>query len=66
MKFEFNEYHNSKVADEDLLDDMKNVIIKNNLFNRIQQGLWYLAHTSPETAQILICFRLSGTFAMTG
>ena len=25
----------------------------------------YLAHTSPETAQISICFRLSGTFAMT-
>ena len=32
--------------------------------NRIQHHSRYLAHTSPETAQISIRFRLSGTFAM--
>ena len=33
-------------------------------FNRIWHHSRYLAHSSPETAQISICFRLSGTFAM--
>ena len=32
--------------------------------NHIQRRSRYLAHSSPETAQISICFRLSGTFAM--
>ena len=33
-------------------------------FNHIQHHSRYLAHISPETAQISIRFRLSGTFAM--
>ena len=33
--------------------------------NRIRHRSRYLVYSSPETAQISICFRLSGTFAMT-